>query len=78
MSGRENAETKGRRYLAEGRLHVQRVDERGIVARCRGAGEIYRLGFDPPSGTWRCSCAALGRCSHLVALQLVTRRPEVA
>lgn len=38
LPSRENAETKGRRYVAEGRLLVQHVDERSIRAACRGGG----------------------------------------
>jgi hypothetical protein len=69
---RESAETKGRRYLCEGRLVVERVDERRIAASCRGGGAVYRLGHD---GTrWYCECPARSRCSHLIALQLVTVR----
>jgi uncharacterized Zn finger protein len=66
----ENAETKGRRYLVEGRLVVDHVDDGEIRARCRGNGKVYRLGRN--RGEWYCDCPALGRCSHLVALQLVT------
>lgn len=76
--GRENAEGKGRRYLSEGRLTVELVDGRKVVASCRGADDIYNLGFDPRARAWRCTCPARGRCAHLVALQLVTRRPEGA
>ena len=68
MTGRENAEAKGR----EGRLLIERVDEGGIRASCRGGGQVYQLGFE--DGAWFCSCPALGRCAHLVALQAVTVR----
>jgi uncharacterized Zn finger protein len=70
---RENAEAKGQRYAAEGRLIVEHVDERGIRAICRGVGDVYNLGFE--AGRWSCTCPAKGRCAHLVALMLVTRRP---
>lgn len=70
MSPRESAEVKGRRYLIEGRLVIKHVSEDAIRARCRGGGAVYELGLD--RGEWFCSCPALGRCSHLVALQLVT------
>ena len=73
---RESANVKGRRYLVEGRLHVERVRDGLIVASCRGdSGATYALGFDPTRREWRCACPALRRCSHLVALQLVTERP---
>ena len=69
---RENAAAKGRRYVAEGRLVVRQLDEaNGLVqADCRGDGAIYTLGYDQRG--WWCSCKALGRCAHLIALGLVT------
>jgi uncharacterized Zn finger protein len=71
---RENAHDKGRRLLTEGRLRVVTVSDRHIVAHCIGdSGERYLLTCDPRS--WTCSCPALGRCSHLVALMLVVLRP---
>jgi uncharacterized Zn finger protein len=70
---RENAEAKGRRYLVEGRLTVERVDAAEIRATCRGSGGVHRLGWRQDSG-WLYTCPARGRCSHLVALQLVVVR----
>jgi hypothetical protein len=67
---RENALTKGRRYVSEGRLVVRAVDGTAARAECRGDGAIYTLGFE--NGRWWCSCPALGRCSHQHALGLVT------
>src|SRR5687768_7537420 len=72
LTMRESAEQKGRRYLLEGRLVIERVDERGVRARCRGGGAVYELGFD--GSDWFCSCPALTRCAHLIALQTVTVR----
>jgi uncharacterized Zn finger protein len=73
---RESAAAKGRRYLLEGRLNVERVHDGLIVASCRGdQGDVYALGYDRERREWRCTCPALRRCSHLVALQLVTERP---
>ncbi|MEK6275993.1 MAG: hypothetical protein AABM30_11755 [Actinomycetota bacterium] len=73
---RESVATKGRRYLVEGRLIVERVGNGFIVASCRGdQGDVYALGYDPAKRQWRCTCPALRRCSHLVALQLVAERP---
>ena len=72
---RENAEVKGRRLLAEGRLIVLAVRPRTLDATCRGdSAEVYHLGYQ--AGGWFCTCPALGTCSHLVALQLVTLRPD--
>ncbi len=64
---RENAYTKSRRYLSEGRLVVKHVDRHGVAATCRGDGALHRLGWEPATG-WRCTCPARGRCSHLLAL----------
>jgi uncharacterized Zn finger protein len=76
LRARESAANKGRRYLVEGRLHVEHVHEGLIVASCRGdSGATYALGYDPERREWRCTCPARQRCSHLVALQLVTERP---
>ena len=55
------------------RLLVRSVGPEAIRATCRGNGAIYRLGYE--RGGWYCDCPALGRCAHLVALQLVAVRP---
>ena len=68
---REGAREKGARYLTEGRLVVEGVNEALIQARCRGAGEVYRLGWNLRHGWW-CDCPARGPCAHLHALQAVT------
>lgn len=72
---RGNVEDKGRALLTEGRLRVTKVGSGDglIVAECRGdSAVIYHLGYDPTKAEWRCTCEARSRCSHLVALQLVT------
>ena len=68
---RESAAVKARRYLAEGRLVVRELDERAgtVRASCRGDGAVYGLGRDARG--WSCSCPAVGRCAHLLALGLV-------
>jgi hypothetical protein len=44
-----------------------------VHATCRGdSGTVYNLGHNGKG--WGCTCPAKGRCSHLVALQLVTTR----
>jgi hypothetical protein len=71
---RESIESKGRRYLLEGRLVVTRVDGDHVSACCRGDGEVYQCGHEPDRGWW-CSCPArTDQCSHLAALRLVTIR----
>jgi len=67
---RESAETKARRYLTEGRLIVTVVAGDHVTATCRGDGEIHRL--EVHGDDRQCSCLARSRCSHLIALGLVT------
>jgi hypothetical protein len=69
---RENVESKGRRYLTEGRLRVLLVKGGRVFAECRGAGAIWHPSFI--GGRWVCDCPR-GRCCHLVALQLVVAPP---
>lgn len=69
---RESVDAKGRRYLVEGRLTVTQLDALSIEAECRGGGAVYELGHNGEA--WWCSCPAIGRCAHLVALQLVSVR----
>jgi len=72
---RESAAVKARRYLAEGRLTVERVDDKVIIATCKGAGEVYFVAFK--RGRWQCDCRARGSmCAHLLALQTVTVNPR--
>jgi hypothetical protein len=70
---RESASAKGERYLREARLIVEYVDDAVIRATCRGGGAVYFLGHE--RGRWHCTCPAKGRCAHLNALMVVTRRP---
>ena len=73
VTKRENVRQKGARLLVSGRLRVVKVDGNLIVAECRGdSGEVYKLGFDPRKKQFRCTCAAMGPCSHLHALWAVT------
>lgn len=66
---RENAQTKAKRILGEGRVLVDRVVGDDVLARVRGDGAIHRV--EHGRRGWSCSCAARGRCSHLLALGLV-------
>jgi hypothetical protein len=74
-SPRETIREKALRYLGDGRLEIELVSQGRVAASCRGDGGTYTIDFDPRRGKWTCSCPALRRCWHLVALQLVTRRP---
>jgi hypothetical protein len=69
--GRENAYAKSRRYLIEGRVIVEAVNSRGVLAKVRGDGRIYTV--DYYAGAWSCDCPARSdRCAHLLAVRLVT------
>ena len=70
---RENVQTKGRRYVTEGRLKVVSIGKDRIDAVCRGNGHEYRVGWQ--DGWWLCSCEARSTCCHLIALQLVVVAP---
>jgi uncharacterized Zn finger protein len=68
---RESAALKARRYLTEGRLLVLEVAVDRIAALCRGDTGLYSVGYGV--GEWACDCPARSRrCSHLLALHLVT------
>ena len=68
---REDAATKARRLLAEGRVTIVHADEGGVAALIRGDSAMtYRVTH--AGGEWRCDCAARTRCSHIQALMLVT------
>ena len=72
---RENAYTKARRYLVEGRVIVTRVSDRIVSARVRGDGAIYDAVWQ--AGIWTCSCSVrTDQCAHLRAVRLITA-PEV-
>jgi uncharacterized Zn finger protein len=70
---RETTAAKGRRYLAEGRVTVVRVDGAVADALVHGDTGEHHVGHDPARG-WHCTCPARGRCSHVAALRLVTVR----
>jgi uncharacterized Zn finger protein len=74
VASRESAQTKGRRYLIEGRLRLLLVHGARIYAEVRGNGETYHCGH--VKGRWWCECPARGTCAHLVSLQLVVDRPD--
>lgn len=74
IPSREGAESKGRRYLLEGRLRILSVHHGRVIASCRGSDREYHCGW--VKGRWWCECEAKGRCSHLVALQMVVTAPR--
>jgi hypothetical protein len=67
---RDNARAKALRILAEGRVTIKRVNPSGVVALVRGdSAAFYIVTHD--GARWRCSCEAIGRCSHGIAVQMV-------
>lgn len=71
---RENAASKGRRLLLEGRVRVLQVsDDEGFVsAEVRGdSARVYIVNYELAGG-WRCDCPTRGVCSHIRAVMLVT------
>lgn len=76
---REDAYAKGRRLLVEGRVRLVSVNGGRVEARVRGdSAAAYRVRHVPGAG-WACTCPATSRrCSHVLAVQLVTvvDRPE--
>lgn len=67
---RENASAKARRYLGEGRVVIETVSRRTVVASVRGDGRRYRCTYR--DGLWSCTCPARSDgCAHLLATRLV-------
>ncbi len=72
---REDAFTKARRLLAEGRVSILRAGHEALVARVRGdSARLYRAGYE--DGRWYCACPAKSACAHVLALQLIWLEPE--
>ena len=65
----EDAATKARRLLGEGRVTIRCLSDDAIAADVRGDSGLHRVTWTP-SG-WACDCDALRRCSHIRATQLV-------
>ena len=71
---RENAALKARRLLTEGRLTIRTIGPDAIVANVRGdSARVHVVVWDPTG--WFCPCDAIGRCSHILAVQLVVLEP---
>lgn len=72
--GRENIESKARRYLIEGRVSIVAAHSHHVTALVTGTENTHHVERES-SGRWVCSCPARGRCCHIAACQLVTQRP---
>ena len=76
-AGRENAQTKSKRLLVEGRVLIRHCEQQHVRAVVRGdSGELRVVEYQ--SGHWSCSCIARGTCSHLLAVMAVTVGESVA
>lgn len=67
---RESAAVKAHRYLLEGRVVLLTVTTDSVAAVVRGDAALHRVDYDGRRG-WRCTCPALARCCHLLAVGLV-------
>ena len=57
--------------LTEGRVTVLEVASTRTSAAVRGDGAVWFVKWTPTGG-WECDCPARSRCSHLVAVGLIT------
>ncbi len=74
---RETADEKAGRLLVTGRVEVRLVTSEGISAHVRGDHGDYSVGRH--AGGWYCTCPCpWPRCSHLLAVKLVTTVTRVA
>lgn len=70
-TARENARTRARRLLVEGRVMVRYCGPRGVQAYVRGSGALRHVIYELGRG-WSCTCPALTpHCSHVLAVQQV-------
>lgn len=77
IHSRENAQTKARRYLLEGRVMIRAVGPHGVRADVRGQGHTYAVAYEAGGRGWTCSCPAkTPHCCHIVATQLVVAVPQ--
>lgn len=74
IESRASVEAKALRILLERRLTILDVGLGRVIAECRGTERVHRPSY--VKGRWSCDCEGRARCSHLVALQYVTVRPE--
>lgn len=74
---RETMNEKAIRYLAEGRVRLLRVEADALDATVEGARPRPYVVTHRAGPGWRCTCIAVSvRCSHMVAVSMVTLAPE--
>lgn len=67
-----DVEAKARRYLADGRVHLQLVVPDEVRALVSGSAEHPYLVRWLPRADWRCTCPAARTCAHIRAVGIVT------
>lgn len=68
---RESAYAKASRLLAEGRVIVTELAQRGITATVRGEGHVYVTTCH--FRVWECTCEnPRPTCSHIAALKRIS------
>ena len=68
-SGKEGAQAKAVRLLAEGRVSVRLIHRGRLFAHVKGDSATYGVIWQ--RGHWRCECpAGASRCAHVRAVQL--------
>lgn len=68
---RENAASKAKRLLQEGRVMVRAANGSSVDALVRGdSASLRHVCYE--FGNWSCDCAYRGDCSHIRAVRLVT------
>jgi hypothetical protein len=73
---RENAHAKAARLLAGGAVSVREVSRHRCLAIVKGDTATHTVTFD--GDRWTCDCAAIGPCSHALAVaRVVDKRAEV-
>lgn len=73
---RESADSKGRRYVMEGRVVITDAGPGYVDASVRGDGALHCVTYR--RGGWSCTCPSRGRCSHLTAVGLCTAPSRAA
>lgn len=74
---RETMDEKALRYVAEGRVRLLRVEADALDATVQGGRARPYVVTHRAGPGWRCTCIAVSvRCSHMVAVSMVTLAPE--
>lgn len=66
---REGARTKAVRLLAVGAVSILEVTQHRCTASVKGDTATHAVTFD--GSRWACDCAAVGPCSHALAVAKV-------